>query len=560
MSTRLIASGRGARAVLPPERRFEIAASPETVLFVAAAWWTLSANAMFFRAVAHAQASGGAGAWSLPIALGIALTALQFLCIAPFASRRLIKPLLGVLAIAAAGASHFMQAYGIYLDPGMLRNALATHSGEARELIGAALGLHLLAYAGVPLLVLWRVRIVGRPWRQALARRLGASAAALLVLLVSLYAVAQPLASLMRNHKEVRYLATPLNLIWSAARVAVVDARGAQQPREAIGLDARPGPAWAQRTRPLVVVLVVGETARAANWGLNGYARQTTPELARLPVVNYPDVTSCGTSTEVSLPCMFAPVGRRDYDEARIRRQESLLHVLARAGVAVSWRDNQSGCKGVCAGLPAETVSARDAPGPCRGDACLDEALLAGLDGRLERARGTQLWVLHQIGNHGPAYARRYPPAYAHFQPACTSDDLGRCSRDEIVNAYDNALLYTDHLLATLIGKLQAHAGEVDTALVYVSDHGESLGESGLFLHGVPYAIAPAQQTRVPMLMWLGAGFERATGVGRDCLAAHARQPVGHDHLFHTLMGLLDVRSSLYDPAWDLGAACRAGS
>jgi lipid A ethanolaminephosphotransferase len=308
------------------------------------------------------------------------------------------------------------------------------------------------------------------------------------------------------------------------------------------------------------VVLVVGETARAANWGLGGYARQTTPELARLPVVDFTQTMSCGTSTEVSLPCMFAPVGRRDYDEGRIRGQESLLHVLARAGVAVRWRDNQSGCKGVCEGLPAETVSAIDAPGLCRGDHCFDEVLLADIDDRLAQARGTQLWVLHQLGNHGPAYARRYPASYARFQPACASDDLGRCSRDEIVNAYDNALLYTDHLLATLIGKLQAHAGEVDVAMLYVSDHGESLGEAGLYLHGMPYPIAPSQQTHVPMVMWLGESFAGETGLGHDCLAARAQQRASHDNLFHTLLGLLDVRTSLYDAAWDLGAACRAGT
>jgi lipid A ethanolaminephosphotransferase len=560
MIASLFWSGTRARLDLPSRRRVEIHAPAEAVILVAALFWTLCANAMFLRAVLHNQAPAGAGAWGLLLALGVALTALQFFFVALVATRRTVKPLLATLTLAAALASHFMQAYGVYLDPGMLRNVLASHVGEARELLGPRLVLHLLVFAGLPLLALWRVRIAVRPWRRALVWRLGALAVAALVCILALLAVFQPAASLMRNHKEVRYLATPANLVWSAAKVAISGARGARRPREAIGLDARPGPAWAQRKRPLVVVLVVGETARAANWGLGGYARQTTPELARLPVVNFAQTTSCGTSTEASLPCMFAPVGRRDYDEARIRRQESLLHVVSRAGVAVRWRDNQSGCKGVCDGLPTETVSAVDAPGLCRGDDCLDEGLLAGIDARLAGARGTQLWVLHQLGNHGPAYARRYPPAYARFQPACASDDLGRCSREEIVNAYDNALLYTDHLLATLIGKLQAHAGEMDVAMLYVSDHGESLGEAGLYLHGMPYPIAPVQQTHVPMVLWMGERLAADTGVGRDCLTARAQQPASHDNLFHTLLGLLDVRSSLYDAAWDLGAACRAGT
>jgi lipid A ethanolaminephosphotransferase len=305
------------------------------------------------------------------------------------------------------------------------------------------------------------------------------------------------------------------------------------------------------------MVLVVGETARAANWGLNGYARQTTPELAQLPVINFPDVTSCGTNTEVSVPCMFAPVGRRDYDAARIRGSESLLHVLARAGVAVLWRDNQSGCKGVCEGLPQEEIVKLDPPGLCSDGRCLDEALLAGLDERLATAKGTQLLVLHMLGNHGPSYFRRYPPAFERFKPACTKDDLQLCSREEVVNAYDNALLYTDHVLARVIAKLHGAAARVDSALLFVSDHGESLGENNLYLHGMPYAIAPDVQTRVPMVMWLSSGLPADAGLDPDCLRRRAAQPATHDNLFHTILGLLDVKTALYDPAWDLAQACR---
>ncbi len=186
----------------------------------------------------------------------------------------------------------------------------------------------------------------------------------------------------------------------------------------------------------------------------------------------------------------------------------------------------------------------------------MDEGLLLGLERRLAEAKGTQLLVLHQLGNHGPSYFRRYPPAFARFQPACQSDELRNCSREEIANAYDNALLYTDHLLARLIQRLQAKAAQVDTALVYVSDHGESLGESSLFLHGMPYAIAPAVQTQVPMVMWFSPGWQPARGLDADCLRKRASQPTAHDHLFHSLMGLLDVRSAAYAPEYDLTRAC----
>jgi len=363
----------------------------------------------------------------------------------------------------------------------------------------------------------------------------------------------------MRNHREVRYLITPGNVVWSLGKVLAIEWRGAAQPRQAIGLDARAGRSWAARSKPVVVVLVVGETARAANWGLNGYARQTTPELARLPVLNFRNVSSCGTNTEVSLPCLFAPVGRRQYDEARIRGSEGLLQVLARAGVAVHWRDNQSGCKGVCDGLSNDTVQALNAPGLCTDSHCFDEGLLQGLDRRLAQAQGTQLLVLHMLGSHGPSYFRRYPSAFARFTPACEDDDLQHCTREQIVNAYDNTLLYTDHVLAQLVAQLRTH-DEIDSAMLYVSDHGESLGENRLFLHGMPYAIAPDVQTRVPMVMWWSDGFARSTRLDGACLKGRADEPFAHDHVFHTLLGLLDVSTALYDARWDLSAACRSAA
>lgn len=525
---------------------------------MAAAYWMLGANQLFFRAALADRAPTAPSTWGFALALAALLVAVHVFLLALVASRWTLKPLLCVLVVATALASYFMQHYGLYMDPSMLRNVLRTNPAEARELLSWALLPHLLVHAGLPLALLWRVRIVRRSWPRALLARLLVLLLAAATASGALLAMFQPFASLMRNQTQVRYLITPANYLWSIASVAAADARSAHAPRQPVGLDAAPGPSWAGRTRPKVVVLVVGETVRAANWGLDGYARQTTPQLARLPVVNFAEVSACGTSTEVSLPCMFSAVGRRDYDESRIRRSESLLHVAARAGVAVQWRDNQSGCKGVCDGLPSEAISAADAPGLCPGGRCFDEALLAGLDERLATAEGTQLLVLHQIGNHGPSYFRRYPQAFAHFQPACENDDLQHCTQEEIVNAYDNALRYTDHVLASLIAKLQAQAARVDSAVMYVSDHGESLGESHLFLHGMPYAIAPDVQTRVPMVMWLSAGMQADQGVDMACLERRAAQPASHDDLFHTVLGLLDVRTNAYEPALDLLHGCRS--
>lgn len=527
-------------------------------------FWTLAFNGAFFAASTNGRDIADPAAWGFALALAGALLALNVLLVGPLAHRRTVKPLLALTTVAAAAGAWFVSAYGIALDPSMIRNVLHTDVAEAGELLNTRFLLHMLGFAGLPLLLLGRVRLAHSRWQRALPRRVALLMGALLALVLLLWSVFQPLSSLSRNHHALRYLVTPANLVWSTGSVLAAETRGAAKPREAIGLDARAGPSWAARVRPLVVLMVVGETARAANWGLDGYARQTTPQLALSGVVNFSEVTSCGTHTEASLPCMFAPVGRRDYDEARIRGQQSLLHVVARAGVAVDWRDNQSGCKGVCDTLPMQTVDARSAGPLCDGERCLDEALTQDLAQRLKEARGTQLWVLHMLGNHGPSYFRRYPQAFARFLPDCRDDDLRRCSQQAVTNAYDNALLYTDHVLAGAIRSLKAASADVDSALVYVSDHGESLGEHGLFLHGLPYAMAPDVQKRVPMLWWNSAGFERAAGLAEGCLAAsldrRKGQALAHDHLFHTLLGALDVQTALHDAELDLTQPCRAAA
>ena len=551
----------------------------EPLLLAASLFWALGANRLFFAGALKERALGQPETWGYALALLLMLVAVNFLLLSLVCTRRSVKPVLALLLVGTALASHFMQSYGAYLDPSMMRNVLRTDVAEARELFSVPLLLTLLLQAVLPLLWLWRVQVAPRPWPRAVAWRLGSMAGALLLLVGALLAVFQPFASAMRNHKELRYLATPANYLWSTGVVLAAQARGAAQPRQPLGLDAHAGPVATQRQRPLLVVLVVGETARAANWGLNGYVRQTTPELAALAaqngqagagtLLNFPQVTACGTNTEVSLPCMFAPVGRRHHDEAHIRGSQSLLHVVARAGVAVHWRDNQSGCKGVCEGLPQDEVASLQLPGLCSEGHCKDEGLLHGLEQRLALAARppaagqpapAQLLVLHMLGNHGPSYFRRYPPAFARFQPACGFDDLQKCSRDEIVNAYDNALLYTDHVLASAVAQLQAAAGTVDSVLLYVSDHGESLGENHLYLHGLPYAIAPDTQKRVPMTLWFSPGAPEALGLDMPCLAQRAKQAAAHDHLFHTLLALLDVRTALYEAPLDLAQGCRAAT
>lgn len=536
--------------------------SGEGLLVGLGLYFALACNTPFWRALLASRGGEGGGLFYV-LALGVALAALNVALLAPLLNRWTTKPLLGGLILVAAVSSYYAGHFGVYFDPSMLRNVLRTDLAEARELLTPGFFLQVAALALPPLVFLARARVRRRPLRRALAIRAAAAVLALLVAVAALGSVFKDFSGQMRNHKELRYLITPAAPLWSLARVLSRDAQAANQPRRPVGADARLGASWAAAKKPTLFVIVVGETARAANWGLDRGAGQssahdTTPELARRAVINFPDVTSCGTNTEVSVPCMFSLQGRRNYDEDAIRGSESLLDVLRHAGLRVVWNDNQSGCKGVCAGVESLRPDPAALPALCDGERCLDEALLESSRALLRDPQGNLVLVLHQLGNHGPAYFRRYPEAFRRFTPTCDDEDLSKCTREQVVNSYDNALSYTDHVLARGIDLLKELEPRYDAALLYVSDHGESLGENGLYLHGLPYSIAPAEQTRVPMLMWLSSGFAARNRVDAACLRGQAARPASHDNLFHTVLGLLDVRTAVRDDALDLTAPCRS--
>ncbi len=527
----------------------------ETLVLICAVWIMLAGNASFWQAALAGRQVDELATWGLVAAIFVSLSAFYFAAAALFSSRYTVRPLLAGLLMVTAAASWNMSQYGVYMDPAMLANVLATDFKEARELVGWGMAAYVLVYGALPAALLWWPRLKTRPLGRTVLARAGWIAGGIAVGVGSLLLVFADFASLMRNNREMRYLVTPGNIVVSLGSNLWGRAKRPNQPRIVIGSDAKPAP---QRERPLLFVLVVGETARSRNFSLNGYPRETNPELAKRGVISFPDAIACGTSTEVSLPCMFSWWGRARYDEEKIATHESVLHLLARSGVQVLWRDNQSGCKGVCDGLPLHNLSRSRDSTLCKEQQCFDEILLTGMDQVLRDSRGNLLVVLHQLGSHGPAYFKRYPDAFRRFTPACEGDELRLCSTEQIVNAYDNTILYTDYFLGKVIDFLDQAQTTHDTAMLYVSDHGESLGEAGLFLHGMPYAIAPHEQTRVPFVVWLSQAFRSGSRLDLQCLQAQAKQrPASHDQLFHSLLGVFGVQTTVYDKSLDLFAACR---
>jgi lipid A ethanolaminephosphotransferase len=530
----------------------------ETVVLVVMAWIVATLNGPWWSGAGAGRDWTQPANWLFVVACFVALTALHFVLIAPFANRWTVRPLLSIVAIASAVTAHFMSTYSVMLDPTMIQNILKTDTREASEFISWQMLGAVFLWSALPLAFIWWVRIEHGPWLRSLAIRAGSVVAALIVAVLSVLLISRDITSLMRNQRELRYLVTPGNLIVGLVTSSLRGARDSNAPREPVGTDAHVVPRAAGPGRPRVFVLIVGETARAANFSLLGYSRNTTPELAALGVLAFRDVTSCGTSTEVSVPCMFSPFGRADYDERRIRNSEGLLNVLARAGYAVQWFDNQSGCKGVCAGkgIEYEKIDPKSATDLCAPDECFDGVLVRRVEAALKTVTANTVIVLHMMGNHGPAYFRRYPADFRRFMPDCATAELRNCTREQVVNAYDNAILYTDHVLAGIVRALE-NATAIDSAMLYVSDHGESLGENGLYLHGLPYSIAPNTQTHVPMIAWLSSGFAASSLVDESCVRAKAGDKLSHDNLFHSVLGVLDVQTSVYKAERDFFRSCR---
>ena len=528
----------------------------ETLTFLFCAYFALMCNGAFWRDALAGRSALAPDTWLFAVLVAVGIAALHAFVLLVVLNRWTVKPLLAVLIVTTGMATYFSQHYQVYFDTSMVRNVMRTDVREASDLLTPDLLIHLLLLAGPPLGLLWRVDILSQPLFRAVWQRLCWMIGAALIAVAAILLVFQDFSALMRNQKALRHMIAPGNFIVSTIKVLAAESARPEGPKTPVGLDAKPGRSWKNRTKPAVLVVVVGETVRAANWGLNGYSRQTTPELAKHGVYNFSNVTSCGTNTEVSVPCLFSPFGRHDYDEDKIRQYESLLHVFQHANINVIWRDNQSGCKGVCSNIETEQLNREKDAALCDDEGCLDDILLKGLDQRIQATQGSLVVVLHQLGNHGPAYFKRYPASQKIYQPACDTVELGRCSHGQIVNSYDNAIRYTDHFLAKTIDVLAAQSSH-DAALVYVSDHGESLGESGVFLHGLPRAIAPSEQTHVPMVMWLSSAYTRSFGLDASCLRAQQHKPLTHDNLFHTLLGMLDIQTAVYERGYDLAVQCR---
>jgi lipid A ethanolaminephosphotransferase len=471
------------------------------------------------------------------------------------AFRSVLRPLIAGLFVVSAVTSYYMDELGVVIDREMIQNVVSTTWTEGKHLVTAPF-VFWIAIAGiVPALVVLAVPLSRRMLWRTLWQNALFSTLCVIGFVGLLLSDMKDYASILRNRGDLKASFQPLAPVVESVRFVAMLSRSRTLPFVAIGLDAVRKKVGNVSDLPTVTVVVVGETARAQNFSLGGYGRDTNPRLAEEDILYFENVSSCGTSTAVSLPCMFSRYGRRDYSHELGVSHENVLDVIQRSGMRVEWIENNTGDKRVAARVGYRQVTYAEDPEFCGEGECIDGILVKEVAKLLPEIDQDTVLVLHQIGSHGPSYYLRYPEAFERFKPACRTANFSACTQEEVVNAYDNTILYTDKVLQDLIALLSAQ-DDLATAMLYVSDHGESLGENGLYLHGTPYFMAPDEQTKVPMLFWQSQAFAESVGIDDGCLKSKASAAYSHDHLFHSLLGLTAVETAERNPELDIFADC----
>ena len=485
--------------------------------------------------------------------IGAVLYLVFCLLLIPF----LFKPIVLSLLIATSAISYFMMQYGVMIDKNMVRNAAQTDFLESLDLVSWGMMVWLLLTALLPTVFIVKTKIQYRRFYRELFVRSAFILAACCTIAVVGFSYYQDFASLFRNHREIRFIVTPFNYLQATSSYLK---EHFATPKELVllGQDAKHS---ASSQQPQVLVLVVGETARADHFSMNGYSRQTNPKLSQIEdIINFSNMWSCGTETAVSIPCMFSGIPREKFELDVAAGQENVLDVLRHTQqMDVLWLDNNSGCKGVCERVDSENLfEKRPSKNHCEGQECFDEVLVESLQQQLKKISRDTVIVLHQKGSHGPAYYKRYPKTFAVFQPECQTAELQKCTQPEIINSFDNTILYTDYVLDQVVALLKQQQG-ISTAMWYLSDHGESLGENNLYLHATPYLFAPDAQKHIPMVMWFSRDWQQKNGISLACMRKKSTQPYSHDDVFSTLLGLMSVQTQVYQRERDILADCQKG-
>jgi len=449
------------------------------------------------------------------------------------------KILLSFFTLAAGLSSYFMNTFGTIIDKDMMVNAVRTDSAEVFALITPKLIAYFVFLVVLPIFVIIRTKIEYKSYPKEILNKLIFICIGLAFIGASYMTLSKNYSSFFRNHNELRFYTNPTYPLYSITKFVYLQTTTSKKLIP-IGLDAKLTPDSKKR----LFVLVVGETARADNFSLNGYSVKTNPLMEELQnkneIVNLTNFTSCGTATATSVPCLFSKFSKSEYDDDK-QYYENLVDVVNRVGVKVIWIDNNSG------GSQGVANRIKDAK-YFGGGKTFDQELLKELEKSLENSYQDTLVVLHQEGSHGPTYYQRYPNEFKKLTPTCDTQDLEKCTQQQIVNTYNNTIAYTDFFLNETIKMMKKYDEKYKTTMMYFSDHGESLGENGIYLHGLPYMLAPDTQKHVPAILWFGKDFNKE----KIILNSKKTSNLSHDNVFHTTLGFFGITTKEYNKSLDL--------
>ena len=485
-------------------------------------------NIPFFRYVADNTNEDAGGKMLLLASLLVIMLVLNFMMtyLVMFVLRAVGRGLLAVLSVINATAVYFIYTYNVIIDATTIENVFNTRYSEASGFFSWSLWLFILACGVVPALF-----CLLQPVARGKARRLGlvCGGSLAVVLAVGALNIGQTLW-ISQHDTELGGLLQPWSYLVNTGRVMSFSQ---DEQAEEIKL---PDGKITDREKT-VVVLVIGESARKANFQLYGYARDTNPLLSKRAGLKVYQATSCATYTTAGTKAILEPQDSGDL-------YELLPNYAYRTGVDVSWRTSNWGEPPIH--VP-EYLTNEELGEQYPGENVYYDAILQkGLRQRIESSQKDKvLIVLHTSTSHGPKYANKYPKEFEVYRPVAQNVEEGEKNVGRLVNAYDNTIRYTDYLLDSLITTLRSMS-EWHSAMIFISDHGESLGENKMFMHGLPMKLAPKVQYEIPFLVWVSDGF-------RDYKPEQDLPAVLEQHyIFHSVLNLLSIQSPAYNAAYDI--------
>lgn len=434
-----------------------------------------------------------------------------------FLSRLVGKSLLVLFFLINAVAVYFVTTYSVIIDETMIGNVLNTKYEEASSFFSIKLVLYIILLGIIPSIYIIKAKIVN----VTLKKFLVTTSLTLLFIVTLAFANASNWLWIDDNSKTLGGLAMPWSYTVNLSRFYSHEYQ--KNKKEILLPDAT-----ITDNNKSVIVLVIGESARSKNFSLYGYDKNTNPLLSKTPNLFHFDATSCATYTTAGVKCILEHANTDDL-------YEILPNYLFRNDVEVFWRTTNWGEPPI----HIEDYRNREAlMANCEGEECnYDEVLLSGLKEQILTSKKNKiLVVLHTSTSHGPTYSTKYPSQFETFKPVCKSVELGDCSHKDLINAYDNTIIYTDYILSKLIEDLKS-LKDYKSAMLFVSDHGESLGEKNLYMHGLPLSVAPKEQFEIPFIVWVSNGSKQLK----------PNKTLSQNHVFHSVLNFLSIQSPIYN-------------